>query len=523
MNTHAPRKTNSHGRLPSVVTSPPKFPIRGKKKKCKDDEHIPRRAKTARRSSKFTGSLQENILTLLCFDPEACPIIIAAVDTSLFESQVYRNIADRSISYFQKYGEAAGDHLPDLVEDFLQSNKRSEVRMYTEALHALHSISKSINSKYILDELGRFVREQSLRQIIVNAAEEFQQGKTDSAVRLLAKGLDEIGRPQSAGLLNLEGAVHTYREFRKLEFPPVESALFPVLDKPGITQINGFRGHGKTFVALYMAVGLASGVDVFGWSCQQPHRVLFVDGELPPWTPQQRLKGVVADLGGVRPKMVRDNLHVISSYEGLLTAPINLSDSRQIDELVECFSQYDVVFLDSITALTFDIDMNDAQDWEVINTLSMRCRGNGTSIVRLQHLGKDKSKGGFGSSRQEHPLDFCLEVKQEIPTTFHANEIIHITCTKTRNHGITDFKPVDLELSKGRDGQIEITHGLAYKNKTEAMLPEIMELMTKNEWKNTNKQNFADKYDAERTTVYRAEQTARERIEQQEEENSLIN
>jgi hypothetical protein len=123
------------------VTSPPKFPIRGKKKKCKDDEHIPRRAKTARRSSKFTGLLQENILTLLCFDPEACPIIISAVDTSLFESQVYRNIADRSISYFQEYGEAAGDHLPDLVEEFLHSKKRSEVRMYSEALHDLHSIS----------------------------------------------------------------------------------------------------------------------------------------------------------------------------------------------------------------------------------------------------------------------------------------------------------------------------------------------------------------------------------------------
>lgn len=140
-------------------------------------------------SNKFTGALQENILTLLCFDKEACPIIIAAVDTSLFESAVYRNIADQAIQYFRKYKEAAGEHLPDLLEEFLQSPKRSQVRMYSEALHDLYSTSKSINRKYILDELGRFIRQQSLRQSITSAAEELQAGDDVAAERLLLEGL----------------------------------------------------------------------------------------------------------------------------------------------------------------------------------------------------------------------------------------------------------------------------------------------------------------------------------------------
>ena len=202
---------------------------------------------------------------------------------------------------------------------------------------------------------------------------------------------------------------------------------------------------------------------------------------------------------------------------------MNLADREQEDELVEFFSNYDVVVLDSITMLVFGADLNDAQGWEVINTICTRCVDNGTSIIRVQHLGKDKAKGGRGSIRQEDVLDFCLNVEQKTPDTFHGNATVKVTCTKNRNHAPSDFKPLELELSKGRDGQIKVTHQLVYKSKKEAMLPEIMELMTKNEWKNTNKQNFADKYDAERTTVYRAEQTARERIEQQEEENSLIN
>lgn len=138
---------------------------------------------------KFSGALQENILTLLCFDTDACPIIIAAVDISLFESVVYRTIAERSIKYFRKYKKAPAEHLPDLVEEFLNSPKRSEIRLYTEALHDLHDLSEGINKKFVLDELQQFVRQQSLRQSITFAAEELQRGRLDSAEKELLQGI----------------------------------------------------------------------------------------------------------------------------------------------------------------------------------------------------------------------------------------------------------------------------------------------------------------------------------------------
>ena len=143
------------------------------------------------RSNKFTGALQENILALLCFDTEACPIIIAAVDTALFESEVYRNIADKAIAYFRKYKKAPADHLPDLLEDRLTSKKRASVQMYSDALHDLHSLSDNLNRKYILDELGRFVKRQSLTVSITQAAEELQAGHEDKAERLLLDGLKQ--------------------------------------------------------------------------------------------------------------------------------------------------------------------------------------------------------------------------------------------------------------------------------------------------------------------------------------------
>ena len=177
MNTIETAKTNSRGKLP----------MRGKSNK-----RIRKRAKTACKGwKKVTGALQENILTLLCFDAEACPLIIAAVDTALFESQIYRNIADRAIAYFRKYKTAAGDHLPDLLEEFLQSPKRAEVRLYTDAINDLFRTHDGINREYILGELQAFVRDQSLRQSITLAAEELQAGNVDIAESVLAKALGQ--------------------------------------------------------------------------------------------------------------------------------------------------------------------------------------------------------------------------------------------------------------------------------------------------------------------------------------------
>lgn len=138
---------------------------------------------------KLSGALQENILTLLCFDDEACPIIIAAIETSLFESAVYRHVAETAIAYFRKYKEAAAEHLPDLLEDKLASGKRAEARMYEETLNDIYSTKDDLNRKYVLDQLQAFVRQQSIRLSIIKAADELQQGDLDRAERTITEGV----------------------------------------------------------------------------------------------------------------------------------------------------------------------------------------------------------------------------------------------------------------------------------------------------------------------------------------------
>jgi replicative DNA helicase len=137
---------------------------------------------------KLSGALQENILTLLCFDKEACPVVIAAIEPELFESAVYRNVADAAIAYFRKYKKPAAEHLPDLLEEHL-SGKKASAKLYGDLLNDLYSIKDDINRKYVLDQLQSFVRQQSIRRSIILAADELQQGRLDSAERIITEGV----------------------------------------------------------------------------------------------------------------------------------------------------------------------------------------------------------------------------------------------------------------------------------------------------------------------------------------------
>jgi hypothetical protein len=464
---------------------------------------------------KIDGALQENILTLIVYDTEAVPVVLAAVDISLFESSVYRNIADKAVGYFRKYKKAPADHIADLLEPYLNSTKRSDVRLYRDALHDMHGVYPGLNRQYVLDQLQEFVDRQVCIQAITRAAENARAGDVQGIKAELLKDLERVGQDHSGGLL--EG-IRPWCDFRKLTFAPVEDALFPILQKPGITQIAACRGDGKTWVGLNMFVGLGSGTDVFGLPCKRPYRCLFHDGELPPWTLQERIEAVIADQGA-RPK--RDMLHVLSAYGNDTTKPINLADPQQTDALVERFSQFEIVFLDNLSALTYGVDLNDAQAWEAINAVSMRCRGNGTSIVRIQHLGKDKSKGGRGSSRQEDPLDVSLVLERQPQDTFHADEVIRITCNKMRNHSMSEFKPIDLQFSKDRKGRIQIAHDHAFHNRTDELAVDIMELMKTREWKKTNKTAFAVKHGIARSTLYLAISKAEETLREQDKETDL--
>lgn len=138
---------------------------------------------------RLSGALQENILTALCFDKEHSQIIRAAVSPQIFESAPYREVAGAAIDFIDQYKEPIGEHLPDVLEHILKGEDKRKADAYERLIQNLFLARESINGKYVVDQLQRFVRGQNMKAAIIKAVEAEDRGDIDAMAEAMQAGL----------------------------------------------------------------------------------------------------------------------------------------------------------------------------------------------------------------------------------------------------------------------------------------------------------------------------------------------
>jgi putative DNA primase/helicase len=85
----------------------------------------------------------------------------------------------------------------------------------------------------------------------------------------------------------------TAAEFLGLELPPRQKIVAPWLPEKGLAMIYSPRGVGKTLLGMTSAYAIAAGADFLGFKTETPRKVLYIDGEMPAETMQERLAAIV--------------------------------------------------------------------------------------------------------------------------------------------------------------------------------------------------------------------------------------
>ena len=135
----------------------------------------------------LTGTLQENIIVLLCFDSESLPVLSNSITVDLFESSVYREIASQALSYYSEFKRPVGEHLPDVLEHILEGKDKKKGNLYKETLSNLYHFKDEINAEYVLKQLSKFTRGQNLKVGLKEAVTLMQSDKVDEAEVALEK------------------------------------------------------------------------------------------------------------------------------------------------------------------------------------------------------------------------------------------------------------------------------------------------------------------------------------------------
>lgn len=206
---------------------------------------------------KLSGATQENLLTLLCFDDKHSGLVRQALKPSLFESAVYREVAGQAMDYYDQFGKPVGEHLPDVLEHILEGDDPRKAKAYKGVLENLFQAKDSVNAEFVVTQLNKFIRQQSMKSAIVEAVEALEDGRIDDAEIAVQKGLNsqvvsfDLGtdlRDPSKAMrfmdLESDGFFTGIEELDKREVMPRRKELF-VFIAP--------RGRGKSWFLTHLA------------------------------------------------------------------------------------------------------------------------------------------------------------------------------------------------------------------------------------------------------------------------------
>lgn len=143
-----------------------------------------------RMDENISGSLQENILTLLCFDEKNAPLIVNTVEVGMFESDFFKEVAKAAIDYYRQYKEPPKEHIADILESKMNDSKNPKTgEIYKRIITNLFHTKDSVNSIYVINQLTAFIRKQTLKSAIMEAVSQVKEGNIDSAETALNKAL----------------------------------------------------------------------------------------------------------------------------------------------------------------------------------------------------------------------------------------------------------------------------------------------------------------------------------------------
>lgn len=153
-------------------------------------------------------------------------------------------------------------------------------------------------------------------------------------------------------------------------------------------------GVGKTMLTLSLALAIAGGGELFGWSAPEPRRVLLIDGEMPEDDLQGRLGALAEAIDGIDLEAARRNLTIIARHGQDADAWFpDFGDPEQhprILNMIRC-ARPDLVILDNLSTLATLDDENAASQTQKVVKLLTRLKQARIAVVVVHHSGKSGS------------------------------------------------------------------------------------------------------------------------------------
>ncbi len=291
-----------------------------------------------------------------------------------------------------------------------------------------------------------------------------QPGALDDAEGILAE-LRRLDSPGGGGGL----VIDDIDGFMRLDVPPRDVLMEPWLRSRDLVMLYGWRGAGKSWIAMALAMGLASGGHVLRWHVEKPRNVLLVDGELPTDTLQARAAAIAC--GGASELVPRGALRIIAADRQERGIPSLATPEGRV--LIEPhLDDIEVLILDNLASLAPGGQENEAESWRGMQGWLLSLRRRGVAVIFVHHAGKGGAQRG--TSAREDVLDTVVALRRPEDYSPAEGARFEIHFEKARGVAGTDVEPFEATLTAGNRGGVTWT----MRDLEDRLLEQIVELTT---------------------------------------------
>ncbi|TGD99673.1 AAA family ATPase [Methylobacterium nonmethylotrophicum] len=233
------------------------------------------------------------------------------------------------------------------------------------------------------------------------------------------------------------------QDFIEENLPERQFVLHPLLPERGLAMLYAGRGVGKTHVALGISFAVSAGGEFLRWRAPTARRVLYVDGEMPQQTLQERARALQA---AHNPDIPLDlSFTILSMDRQKLGRNINLANPVHQAEIESLLKNGDLLVIDNISTLVKGGKENDAASWDVMQIWLLQLRRRGVSVLLVHHTGRgDHARG---TSKREDVLDTVVMLKRPDDYRMEQGARFQVHLTKARGIAGPDAEPFEAQLN----------------------------------------------------------------------------
>lgn len=232
------------------------------------------------------------------------------------------------------------------------------------------------------------------------------------------------------------------QEFVRLNLPPREHVVAPILPLRGLGMLVAGRGVGKTRIAMGLSYAVAAGGEFLRWRAPKPRRVLYVDGEMPAELMQER---VLSLMQASRYRPPEDNYFALLPMDCQpLGTSLNLARAAHQAAIEDKLNGAELLVLDNLSTLVNGGRENDAESWDAMQGWLLHLRRSGVSVLLVHHAGR----GGDprGTSKREDVLDTVIQLKRPDDYDVEEGARFEVHLTKARGVHGDDALPFEAKL-----------------------------------------------------------------------------